>query len=266
MTLYPNLLMSPSDTIRYEQPLNERMRVFLRLEQLLSRFDHNHKGNGHWDHHQSLMDLLEIYTLTTKGDMKSEIMKELERHISNWKRFQDQPEVDQELLENVTAKHRAWINQLRSMSGPLGQHLKNNDFFNGLRQRSSIPGGTCDFDMPLYHHWRNKPHEEIRHQLQEWIAPYLRVGEAVSHILEVIRRSAQSDTIDITNGFFQQSLDPQLPNQIISINLPKSAGFYPEISAGRHRYSIRLMRLEHLDSRPLPYTKDTSVDVTLYSV
>lgn len=252
--------------IRYEQPLNERIRSFLRIEQLLDRFHHNIEKNTHWDIHQALLTLLELYALSTKGDLKSELMKELERQVSNLSRLSNEPEVDQEQLHELIDTHRQHIVSLRNMPGQLGQHLKNNDFFNSLRQRSSMPGGSCDFDLPLYHHWLQQPADNLKKQLLEWIQSYESIGAVINHILSILRESSQEQTVQTKNGFYQQNLDLHQPYQMVCVLIPTTADYYPEISAGKHRYSIRLMTSNNLNSRSTPLNKDIDVDITLHAV
>ena len=38
--------------------------------------------------------------------------------------------------------------QLYAMDGPLAQELRENELFKLLMQRSGIPGGLCDYDLP----------------------------------------------------------------------------------------------------------------------
>mgnify|MGYP000086799808 CR=1 FL=1 len=168
-----------SDTITYEQPLNERLRTLLRLEALMARFDYCLPLDSHWDTHCALVTLMEIFQLSTRGDLKSDLMKELDRQIANLSRLSREPDVDQTRLEGIIDRQRQQIKKLHDMTGQLGRHLKDNDFINALRQRTSIPGGTCDFDLPAYHHWLSRPVARRREQLELWITPFREVQEAI---------------------------------------------------------------------------------------
>jgi len=43
----------------------------------------------------------------------------------------------------------------------------------GIKQRASIPGGTCEFDLPSYHYWQQQDASLRRESLQAWLAPLL---------------------------------------------------------------------------------------------
>ena len=224
-----------SDIITYEQPLNERLRTLLRLEELMQRFEYCLPLDSRWDTHCALMTLLEIFQLSTRGDLKSDLMKELDRQIANMSRLSKEPDVDQSRLEGIIDRQRKQIRQLHEMTGQLGRHLKDNDFINALRQRTSIPGGTCDFDLP---------------------EPYRKVEVAIGLVLSLIRDSATPQPQVARMGFYQQSLDLSQPFQILRIDLPADAPYFPEISAGKHRFSIRFLSQPDLDNRARQLQED----------
>lgn len=245
-----------SDKITYEQPLNERLRTLLRLEQLMQRFRFCLISDNPLQTHVAVNTLMEIFNLTTRGDIKSDLMKELDRQISNIARLSEDPDVDQPRLQSIIDQQRALISKLHGMSGQLGRHLKDNDFLNAIRQRSSIPGGTCDFDLPTYHYWLSRANEVRHAQLCQWIAPYEQVQEAATLVLKLIRESAPAQTTLAKAGFYQQPLDMAQPFQIIRIDMPADALCYPEVSAGKHRFSIRFLELTDLGQRPKQVKED----------
>ncbi|HDP88534.1 MAG TPA: cell division protein ZapD [Thioalkalivibrio sp.] len=245
-----------SETITYEQPLNERLRTLLRLEALMARFDYCLPLDSHWDTHCALVTLMEIFQLSTRGDLKSDLMKELDREIGNLSRLSREPDVDQVQLDGIIDRQRQQIKKLRGMTGQLGQHLKDNDFVNALRQRSSIPGGTCDFDLPAYHHWLSRPVEVRRRQFEQWIAPFREVQEAIDLVLSLIRNSTTAHAELARMGFYQQNLDLSQPYQMIRVELPANVSWFPEISAGKHRFTIRFLSQPDLDNRARQLQQD----------
>ena len=57
-------------------------------------------------------------------------------------------------------------------------------------------------------------------------------------------------------GFYQRSLDAGSPCQLIRVAIQPDAGYYPEISAGRHRFTVRFMRLDSPEERPVQTDQD----------
>ena len=90
----------------YEQPLNERMRTFLRLEFLYTQAGYHTETASPWSSRAAVASLLEILAISARGDARNDVLKELERHAHMLKEFQTKPGVDsarlRSLLSNIT--------------------------------------------------------------------------------------------------------------------------------------------------------------------
>ncbi len=241
--------------IVFEQPLNERIRTFLRIEQLVKRFRHAVKGESIWDTHFALSTLLEIADLAARGDLKSEVMKELKRQIGNLEGLSDTPGIDYSHLQSIIDGHRRLVGSLHELSGQPGNKLKTNEFISSIKQRAVIPGGTCDFDLPAYHFWLSQPNSYRNSLLQQWFRPFELIHEPMEVILNLIRQSTTPEKTIATKGFLQQNLESNIPYQLIRISIPENSPYFPEISAGKHRFTVRFLTLTNIESRA-PQTQD----------
>lgn len=239
-----------STSISYEQPLNERMRTFLRYEELTRRFDFFARQESASDSHAALLALIEILSLVSRGDLKQELLKELKRQIDTLEQLANKPKLNTSKLTEILSKHKSIFERLHTVRGQIGNHLKENDFINSIKQRAVIPGGTCDFDLPEYHHWLELPFSHRNKILLEWIAPFEVVQESINRALHLIRESTQYTNKTATNGFYDQNLDPNAPNQLIRIAIAKKDNFFPECSAGKHRFSIRFLAQDNPNMTP----------------
>ena len=79
----------------------------------------------------------------------------------------------EQALEQVIGQLDGCFNTLKEQAGKIGQALTEIDWLASLRSRVAIPGGTCEFDLPIYHDWRHRSAEERRADLQRWIAGLL---------------------------------------------------------------------------------------------
>ena len=48
-----------------------------------------------------------------------------------------------------------------------------------IKQRAAIPGGVCEFDLPVYHYWLNKEPAARQHDLAGWIEPFDAIRDGV---------------------------------------------------------------------------------------
>lgn len=247
-----------SEQIIYEQPLNERIRTFLRLEFLFSRVDLALTQEHELNNRDAIDGLLNILTVFERSDLKSEIIKELERLVTTLSALENTPGVDTTALEQVLAELDVMLDSLHLTKSSIGNSLRNNDFLYAIRQRSSIAGGTCDFDLPAYHYWLEHTSSESRkQQILEWLEKFHSARQAIEMALKLIRSGTGFSEQHATTGFFQQTLDSNHPNQLIRVKVAKDASYYPEISGGKHRFTVRFMEFD-INERP----QQTSQDVT----
>jgi len=239
----------------FEQPLNERVRSFLRFQFLFRRLDHHVNRSSAWDTHAALSTLLEIVNLTTRFDIKSEVMKELERQNTAFQQFVDDPGVDDRRLASIMARQKDLIDTLHGQKGQIAHLAAHNEFLGTVRQRAAVSGSTCSMDLPIYQFWLNTPIDKRREEVAAWIAPMQTVRAAVDLTIEAIRKSnSPSDQIAV-NGFYQQNLNPGRPLQLVRVSFRDAVSLFPEISAGKHRFTIRFLKHISVDKRP-EQTKD----------
>jgi len=239
-----------SDQLIFEQPLNERIRTFLRLEHLFNQFHQHVQHNSDWDTHSAVKAILDIMSMLGRGDIKRETIKELERQHVNLQTFMEIPDINHGRLADIIKEQEACLQELHSINNNIGQELLQNELLNAIRQRLSMPGGLCDFDLPVYAHWLNQPYDKRKSFLQDWFKPFSTLYNAINLILQVIRDS--TDAIDevAESGFYQKSLDSSQTCLMIRVALPKDTSVFPEISAGKHRFTIRFLNACDPSHRP----------------
>jgi cell division protein ZapD len=241
--------------ITYEQPLNERIRTFLRLEFLFRQVDHSLGADLEWDSRTAIANLIEILNVFSRTDLKTEVIKELERLAATLSRLETNPEVDRGKLGEILDEIDLLSDRLHLTQGQVGHELKGNEFLTAIRQRSSIPGGTCDFDLPVYHCWLQRPGTERTAEIRHWLSAFDSFRAAIGVILRLIRESAVTTREVAVGGFYQQSLDTALPFQLIRVTLAAEAPCFAEISGGKHRFTVRMMEMRGYD-RPVQATGD----------
>ncbi|MCI0401840.1 MAG: cell division protein ZapD [Gammaproteobacteria bacterium] len=241
--------------IVYEQPLNERIRFFLRLEHLFGIVTHTLNGPSEWDSRAALAGLIDIADLLSRSDVKTELIKELERNAATLTRLDQNPGVDDERLQAVLGKVNALLQTLRQNSCYPGQQLRQDELTIAIKQRSAIPGGTCNFDIPAYYHWLHKPVQERVADLNGWLSDLTVVHQGIDLALQMIRNSATPTRETAINGFFQAPIDPNVTCQMIRVVLPSISECFPEVSGGKHRFSVRFLEQPTTASRPVQTDK-----------
>jgi cell division protein ZapD len=255
-----------TDYLTYEQPLNERIRTFLRLEKLFHQFSFHLKHGSAWDNPIAIDAITDILTFTTRSDIKLEVLKELERQHSRLERLTKRPQIDQGQLASLLEKQTILISRLQSNAGQLGQETQSAELLNAIRQKNSVPGPICDFDLPAFNYWLTRPESTRREHLQQWFSPFQVLEEAIVMILDVLRNSTDDSDETAVKGFFQKVIDTNQAVQLLHISVPTTHSCYPEISAGKHRFSVRFMINPNPFTRPEQFTEDVDFRLRICSV
>ena len=235
--------MTPASHIVYEQPLNERIRNLLRVEFLLRHIDALRDGESEWENRNCCDALLDLLDILQRSDLRSELLKEIERIRSALSGLAENPQVDRKRLTEVLDELDQCRSQLQTRSLPLDRPLADNELLRALRQRHSIAAGSCSFDLPAWHFWLQRDADQRRHDVATWVDSLTPLPRSITLLLRLLRESAATSHEVAANGIYQRSLAGEESCQLLRILLPQDAPCYPDISAGRHRLTIRFMRL-----------------------
>ena len=87
--------------ILYEYPFNERLRTYLRLEHLFGRLGQLLPRDSAMDHHFALMTIFEVMDVTSRADLKSEVLKDLDKHKVHMNAYRGNPAISEVSLDAV---------------------------------------------------------------------------------------------------------------------------------------------------------------------
>ena len=246
----------------YEYPFQESVRTMLRLEQLFDRLGQLMVRDTVVDHHFALATLFEIMDVASRADLKSDLLKELERHKQQLLALRGNAQVAQDTLDDVIQRIEQAFDALNQLPGKAGHALTGNEWLMSVRSRISIPGGTCEFDLPAYYAWQQRDPAARRADLQQWVATMMPLAQALHVLLQLLRDSGVRQKVLATGGQFQQSLPTGKVYQLLRVRLEPTLQLIPEISGHRLLVSVRMMRAE-ADGRLRPSHEDTSFEMAL---
>ena len=250
--------------IIYDFPLNERMRTLLRLEDLYVRMSYFTEKANAADHHAALNVLFEILEVVSRSDLKSELLQELERQRRQLSALHNNPGISEEALEAVLGEIDETSSSLLGMSGKIGQHLRENEWLMGIKQRACIPGGTCEFDLPSYHYWLHQDAMLRRNYLNAWLAPLLSISDSLDIILKLMRESGKTHQFIAHQGSFQQMQGGRVA-QMLRLSLDSKLPCIPEVSANKYMLNIRFITANYA-AKSILYEQDVAFNLTFCSL
>lgn len=246
--------------IVYEYPLNERVRTLLRLEDLFDRVECFLARETPMDHQVCLHGIFEILEVASRGDLKSDLLQELDRQRLFLEALRGNPAISEEKLDAVVKEIETAFADLLASAGKTGQHLRENEWLMTIKQRAAIPGGTCEFDLPSFHHWLHRPNGERRADLETWVAPMLPIAAGLRIVLRVLRESGKSSPLIAYSGIFQQ-MPMEKAAHMLRLTLSRALPCVPEISANKYALNIRFI-LPGSVQRTKVFDSDVEFDLT----
>ncbi|OGT63400.1 MAG: hypothetical protein A3E85_02515 [Gammaproteobacteria bacterium RIFCSPHIGHO2_12_FULL_45_12] len=249
-----------SQTIVYEQPLNETIRACLRLEQLFLEIDHQMTDPSVLGARKIISLIINVLHLLDRPDLKAKLARELAHHLSNLQRYGSSPNLDANKFKLLTQQLEELSHNLIDRSGKIGHRLRDIELLNTLRMHLASPGGGCSFDIPLYHYWLQQAPDIRQATLRDWLSDFEQIRAATALILDLVRQHTKIEEKTAIHGFHQELLDPQSNLRMICISLEKHLATWPEISVGRHFLSVRFFT-PCIEKRPSQF-----VDNLIFSI
>jgi cell division protein ZapD len=241
--------LAPEPSI-FEQPLNERMRTFLRLDFLYSQALYHNEKASPWGSRAAVDSLLNILAILTRGDIRSDVLKEIERHLVLLNEFQHRQGIDTARLRALLANLVRLRSGLAAVGAAWLQPLRDSEFLAAIKHRSAIPGGTCEFDLPDYFFWLNQPPEQRTEAFSRWLIQLRPLCDAITELLWLTRQNGRAREELAAGGVFNVAFDRDTPYQLLRICLPAAMPLYPEISGSHYRCNLRFLQWHGLDQRP----------------
>jgi cell division protein ZapD len=248
--------------ILYEYPFNERIRTYLRLEHLFRRLGELTPREHPLDHHYALATIFEVMDVAARADLKSDVLKDLEKQKAVLNSYRGNPSISEERLDEVVHQLDSCFTALHNQPGKAGHSLTENDWLMSLRSRINIPGGTCEFDLPSYYAWQHKPASVRRQAIESWALTFGPLAESIHHLMKMLRESGSPQKVMAVGGQFQQNLPQGRTYQLLRLRIDEGLELTPEISGNRLMVSVRLMRHGE-DDRLHSAAEDASFEIAL---
>jgi cell division protein ZapD len=227
--------------ILYEHPFNERIRTYLRLEAMYERLQTLAARDTVFDHHYALTTLFEIMDVAGRADLKTDVLKDLDKQKNLLTSYRGNPAIDEAMLQGVIKDLDQAFVGLSQTPGRVGSSLGENDWLMAVRSRASIPGGTCSFDLPAYYSWQHETADQRRSDIQPWLEAVAPMHTAVTHLMRLVRDSGSPQKMVASAGQFQQYVPQGKPYQLVRIRLDEKQGVVPETSVNRLLVTTRFV-------------------------
>ncbi len=229
-------------------------KIALRLERLFMAIEQACSENHPIIHHYALKNIIEIIKLVEKPELKSRFIKELIRveHALNKSKAG--------MSNSVYASLFVQVQVLSHIPGRFGETIHQDPFLQALRLAQPTHSSDCELDSPQLLLWLEHAAESRQLDLTTWLKDLRTLQDTVTIYLTLLRKTAEFETIELFNGFYQRSLPSQLSCQLILLRMNTHCGLVPKMQMGHHGLSLRLCEANSM--REVQQT-DTTVDLAI---
>jgi cell division protein ZapD len=225
--------------INYEFPLNEKIRRFLRIEEIFSKIDYQQKNRQRFSEYMLFVLLFDLMTSASRSDLKVELLQTLDAAQVKFKNKR------QSSKNNGLAKKLSSVkkNLEKSVIQP-GFYFGNDRLIQEIKVRNDSPFGIVSTDFPELRYWLEIEFKDLRKKyFYEKFKPFNPIKNAIRLILTIIRNEANFEKVETDQGFYQMKLNPSTKNDLITIQLSSGSKFFPHISS--NKYAINMQFNDH---------------------
>ena len=128
--------LSDNQVLLYEEPVQEKIRKFIKIEFLLSKIYHFKGKENKNDNYVALLSLCELYEILSRSDIKSELIREVENHNSYFLKIKDLSGIraDENKLNSVLEKQNMLLQLIHSVEQNYLDYLEKDILFRVTRR------------------------------------------------------------------------------------------------------------------------------------
>lgn len=226
------------DALIFEQPLNEDVRLYLRLEHLFRNYREALTTPSDQAHRAALHTLIDILQVANRPDLKNKLTKNLQMAIRWLQQFKNHGDTDHGMLGTLEKQLQQLAVQLAKTPADFMDPLRRHPLITIIQKQSLMPGGPCDFNAPLYQLWMTRPEHARQQQFEAWLNAIDLLDVIVHKLLSLLRESAVFTDCCTSAGQFQQNLDPKYNIQLVRVAIQPDQSHLPNIGASPHRVVV----------------------------
>lgn len=229
-------ILSDSHAAIYEEPVDERIRKFLRLENYFLRLDFHKKVDSTYDSYTALGCIISIYNTLSRVEVKSELIREIELHKVRYQEYIKIDGSDKIKLNSIMEKQDYILNNLHNLKMNYLSDLNSDEFFQFCVKHFDTNTSELDY-------WLTRDHAMRLNQINLWLELIKPLESSVSFCLDILRKSSEINEICATNGFHMIKISNEKKVRMLRVTMQSDNYYFPRISVGPQRATITFMML-----------------------
>ncbi len=229
-------ILSDTHAAIYEEPIDERIRKFLKLESYFLKLKYHKNIDTIYDSYVSLHNLIMIYNTLSRVEVKSELIREIDFQKTRYTEYIKIDGSDKTKLSSIMEKQKVILNELHSLKANYLVDLQNDEFFQFCVKHHENISTETDF-------WLTRDHAMRLNQINLWLEIVKPIEYSVHFCLDILRKSSETTEVSTDNGFYLVKLGLEKKVRLLRVTMQSDNYYFPRISLGPQRATISFMVL-----------------------
>jgi len=228
--------LSDSHAVIYEEPMDERIRKFLKLENYFLKLNYHKDIDTIHDSFASLNNLILIYKTLSRVEVKSELIREIDFHKNRYLEYIKIKSSDKTKLNSIMEKQNVILNNLHSLKPNYLKDLNNDELFQNCVKHHENLNTELDY-------WLTRDHNMRLNQINLWLELIKPIEHSVNFCLSILRKSSDVNEICANNGFHLIKVEQEKKIRLLRVTMQTDNYYFPRISLGPRRATISFMMI-----------------------
>ena len=228
--------LSDSHAAVYEEPVDERIRKFLKLENYFLKLNYHKNIDTSFDSFTALNNIILIYNTLSRVEVKSELIREIEFQKTRYQEYIQIEGSDKIKLNSIMEKQDYILNNLHNLKLNYLNDFNCDEFFQFCIKHFETNTSELDY-------WLTRDHAMRLNQLNLWLELIKPIENSILFCLDILRRSSETNEICANNGFHLVKINNEKKIRLLRITMQSDNYYFPRISIGPQRATITFMML-----------------------
>ena len=221
----------------YEQPIDERIRKFLKLENIYMKINNHMDIDSKYDAYSTLLNISELFINLTRSEIKRDLISEIETQKVRYQEYSKLDGADRIKLNSIMEKQNAILKTLHDLEANYLNVLKNDELLQTIIKHINTSCADLDY-------WLSRDHDFRKNQINLWLELIKPIENSIFFCLDLLRKSSETVEITAKDGMYLFKMDIEKKIRLLRVTMKTDNYFFPRISVGPQRATIAFMTID----------------------
>ena len=221
----------------YEQPIDERIRKFLRLENIYMKINNHMDIDSKYDAYSTLLNISELFINLTRSEIKRDLISEIETQKVRYQEYIKLDGADKIKLNSIMEKQNAILKTLHDLEANYLNVLKNDELLQTIIKHINTSCADLDY-------WLSRDHDFRKNQINLWLELIKPIENSIFFCLDLLRKSSETVEITAKDGMYLFKMDVEKKIRLLRVTMKTDNYFFPRISVGPQRATVAFMTID----------------------